>query len=211
MPSHVFDANVLKNFLLAGLVSELARVCPGSRRVPGTVWGSELAKLHGSFARLHRELPLEDRARYEGRLRSYPETLRDHHFARVNLFAQPDDEELAFLACLLDEDRIDPGEAECLAIAAYRGATVYSDDYAFKLEVDMLNRGLSACPRTGYGPPLHLPVMVHGTVHLLHQAIDGAVLTREEAEQRYAEMRDQIGSRLPPGTLANLRKGPTAW
>lgn len=147
MSGYVFDANVLKHFLTTGLVSELAQLCPGRRHAPITVYSDELAKLRDNFDTLHRDLPLEELTRYSQRLRTYDATLAKHGFTSVNVMAGDDAEAQAFLACQEDEDRIDPGEAECLAIAAYRGDIVYSDDYAFKQEVEAVNSSTSPCPR----------------------------------------------------------------
>lgn len=179
--------------------------------MPTVVWTKELAKLSRGFARLHSDLALEELMRYQQRLNSYAVSLQRHTFTQVNVLAGATPEEQAFLACLLDEDRIDDGEAECLTIAAYRGDTCYSDDYAFKLEVEAFNAGKASCPRQGHGPPPHHPLTVHGTVHLLHEAVNQGVLRASTAEDHYSVMRDSVGSKLPAGPLVKLRGTPQAW
>jgi len=211
MPGFVFDANVLKNFIATGLSPLLAQLCPVPRHVPTVVWKDELERLARSYARLHGDLPADDLATYVDRLNNANATLQDQGFTEINVFKGTDVAEQAFLVCVLDDDRIDPGEAECLAIAAYRGDTVYSDDYAFKRIVDALNCGTTSCPRDGVDPPPHLPIVVHGTVRILLDAVDQGLLPLPEAERAYATMREAVGSRLPDGTLHGLRGGSHDW
>lgn len=211
MNGHVFDANVLKNFLATGLIPTLAQLCGGPRSVPATVHNVDLAKLRDSFPRFHHDLPPQQLARYSQRLKRYPQTLLQDDFTVIDVLRGSDAAEQTLLACEIDEGRIDPGEAECLAIAAYRDRIVYSDDYAFKLEVEAINDEVAHCPRCGQPPLPYRPIDVHGTVYLLLAAVDARLLTHSQADGHYQAMRNDLGSRLPEGTLANLRGGPKAW
>jgi hypothetical protein len=200
---------VLKNFLLSGEIPLLRALCPGNLYVAQTV-AAEIKRMCHIYRRLHPH-PTAVQMAYANRYDQASHTMSANGVVELSVLHGADVEAEAFLACLDREDRIDAGEIECLALAAYRGLTVYSDDLAFKLEVDRLNDGNSVCPPYGRSLPPHLPVIVHTTPWLLLKAIDDGHCAANQADDLYEEMRDEIGSRLPSGPLTGFRHAANSY
>lgn len=109
-----------------------------------------------------------------------------------------------FFACCVDDEGMDPGEAESFALAAMCGWTIYTDDWQAIRAIDRFNANRFRCPPYGKALELHRPVPVRTTAWLLLEATFVGVLTPSEAEEAFWEMRE-VWDRHPQQTLAQLR------
>ena len=194
MPGHVFDANVLKNILLSGHLSLLPELCPGQRYLPVSVY-NELLDTKRAFQRMLGRSPTDALVRINMLLQNLDAHLERGGLTRLNVLQTDNANEFEFYVCLDDEDRIDPGETECITLAAYRDLTLYSDDLGAFREVQAINSGTAACLRDQGA--MTLPLTAHGTIWLLLKAAQEGHLTLREASDAYDFMRFELKSRLP--------------
>jgi predicted nucleic acid-binding protein len=128
---------------------------------------------------------------------------------RLNLLQSDKPAEIEFYACLADEDRIDPGEIECITLAAYRDLTLYSDDLGAFREVQAINSGTADCLHDQGA--MTLPLTAHGTIWLLLKAAQENYLTLKEASDAYDFMRFELRSRLPRLPLGTIMADPSQY
>lgn len=213
MPGHVFDTNVLKNFLLTDLVDLIPKLCPGNLYLPAAV-RAELRTMTIEFPRVRAsragKLSMADLG-YVQRLKQQQATLKSHNFVELGVLHSANSEEIGFWSCVDKLDRIHPGETEGLALAAYRDLVLYSDDQAVVRIADQLANEELGCPPYGSETPPFPYVDVHSSIYLLLQAVEQNLLAEDVAESRFHEMRNDIGSRLPRMTLTQLRQSPASY
>lgn len=201
MPGHIFDANVLKNFTLSGHLALLPQLCSGPCYLPSSVY-NELMATKRAFKVLANRVPSAEVVGINVVLQNLDASLQNAGLLRVNLLQTDRPDELAFWTCLHEEDRIDPGETECIALAVYRDLTIYSDDRAALLEVEAINSRTADCIRM-VGDP-RLPLTMHSSIWLLLKAAQEGLLTLTEASRAYEFMIDVLKSRLPRHPLASV-------
>jgi hypothetical protein len=204
LPGHIFDANVLRNFLLTGTLALLPKICSGKLYLEEIVY-EQLARGKLVYRRVHVKHPDDPHHLYPERFEALDAALKQCGFIKLSLAQSRNAAEQAYLACLVDEDAMDAGDIECLVLAACRGFTLYSDDLGLCREVQVLNAGNSPCPRYGTGAPPHLPVEIHSTAWLLLEGIRHGHLSQTVAEALWREM--QSLARLPTETLMQLAAG----
>jgi hypothetical protein len=213
LPGHIFDTNVLKNFLLTHLVGLIPKLCPGNLYLPAAV-RAELQTMKAEFPRVRASragtLTTADLV-YVQQLDQHRSTLGKHGFAPLNILGSVEPTELDFWACVDALDRIDPGETEGLALAAYRGLTLYSDDQAVVRIAELLANEELGCPPYGTEALPFPRVEVHSSIYLLLRAVEQGLLSENLAERYYREMRNDIGSRLPRMPLAQIRQSPARY
>jgi hypothetical protein len=193
----IFDTNVSKNFLLTGHFHLIPKLCPDTRYLPATVY-EELVKGQKFYARQGAED--SSLVKYALLFADLDKQLKASGFVKPNILQSSNAEEKRFFSHLIAEDRIDPGEIECFALAAYRGFTLYSDDKGLHEEVQAFNSGTS----TFRGNPPHRPLEIHSTIWLLIKAVETKLLDFRTAGILYDEMRFELKSRLPPYPLNEI-------
>lgn len=208
MPGHVFDANVLKNILLSGRLSLLPELCPGQRYLPISVY-NELLDTRRAFQRMLGRSPRDALVRINMLLQDLDAHLERAGLVRLNVLQSDNPDELEFYACLDEEDRIDPGETECIALAAYRDLTLYSDDLGAFREVLAINSDTADCLRDP--STMTLPLTTHGTIWLLIKAAQEGRLTLQKASDAYDFMRFELRSRLPRHPLGTIMADPSQY
>ncbi len=210
MPRHIFDNNVLKNFLLPGQSYLLSHVCPGQLCIPEAV-KEELNKTRRHF--LGRSRPyqqLEATASLAYHAQQVDAAMQRLEFQGLSLMQRGDPTELELLTCLLDEDRIHAGEIECLVLAVCRGCTIYSDDTGLRDEVKTFNSGTALCLPGETSFP-GLPITMHSTIWLLIEAIGQGRLDMLDAGRIYDTMVYDIGSNLPPYAFKDVITDPEKY
>ena len=210
MSRHIFDNNVLKNFLLTGQSHLLSHVCPGQLCISKAV-KEELHKTKRHF--LNRSRPYrqpEATASLAYHAQQVDAAMQRLEFQELSLMQRGDPTELELLTCLLDEDRIHSGEIECLVLAVCRGSTIYSDDRGLRDEVKTFNSGTALC-LPGETDFRGLPITMHSTIWLLIEAIGQGRLDMLEAGKIYDAMIYDIGSNLPPYAFKNVITDPEKY
>ena len=213
MPRHIFDTNILRNFGLCSAEHVLAQTCSGTLYWSGIV-KDELTKGPPAFARVH-QLELNrgdtDRAQQLATFQRLAASLEQQGFVNLRLNTSARHAEaLAFFACCLDEEEMDPGEAESFALAAYRGLTFYTDDLHAYNAITRYNEGMFRCPPYGVALPPYEVVEVHSTPWLLIEAVRQGHLTSMLAEALFREIK-QVWYRHPKRSLEELRALPDSY
>jgi hypothetical protein len=213
LPGHVFDANTLRNFVLIGKANLLPLVCEGTLTWSGIV-KDELAKGPKAFKRqFERELLMGDTQRHDHLLafEKLETTLTDLEFINTRLNTSTAQAEMfLFFVCLVESERMDEGEAESLAFAAYRDRIFYTDDLHAYKAVERYNSGQSRCPPYGANPPPYARVKVHSSAWLLIEAVNQQHLTMKQAEAIFNNM-VSVWGRHPRKTLTDLQKKGLFW
>lgn len=204
---HVFDANTLRNLGLVGALELLPRTLDGTLFI-GSVVRDELRRGAKRFPVANAKRLVDPKwVEYALRFQQLDARLAQLGFTTIEVSsASTRAGEFAFLACLVDEWVMEEGEAEAFTVAAYRGHTLYSDEWKVMEEARMFGEGNFPCPFPGEAVPTFDSVTVHSTAWILLEAVERDVVTLADAERAYEEMRD-IWQRHPQRTLSQLRDG----
>jgi hypothetical protein len=210
LPGHIFDANTPRNLILTATIELLPHICPGDLLVAQTVHG-ELQRGATRFPRANASAlgdPLW--AGFVHRFQDMEATLQGTGMQVRSVSTHENHRDMhAFLACLIDEEVMEAGEAEGLALAAFKGFTLYSDEMKVRDVVQDLNAGQLECPYSGDVRPPFLPLEVHTTAWLLQQAVKQGLVEISDAEEVWSQM--QIVARLPNLSLARVWEEGRYW
>lgn len=213
MPGHIFDANILRNFVLCSAEHFLLVACPGPLYWSGVV-KKELSEGPAGFARVHKD-DIDDgdvaRIRQLEAFQGLETSLNRLGFINLKVTFNPHlTEAMEFFACCYDIEEMDPGEAESLALAVYRGFTFYTDDLNAYDAVERYNAKSFACPRPGSTPPPNALIEVHSTPWVLLELVRLGRLSMTEAEAVFLDFKE-VWYRHPHISLAELESDPDSY
>jgi predicted nucleic acid-binding protein len=212
---HIFDTGTIRNFLLTETESVLAQIL-GEKLYFSSIINCELTKGANGFLDAYAQ---EIKEGNTSRLKQYQawqecnKRLQKVGFQILSVSqAKQHETMLRFFACLITQEDMDQGEAECFALSAFKGLAFYTDDNQARRILQSYNQNLSglSCPPYGTDRPPHHPIVYHSTTWLLLEGIRKATLKVAEAEDIFFAMRSVWG-RHPQKTLTDLKANPTLY
>ncbi len=209
MSGHIFDTGTIRNFLLTESEALLPQILE-EKLFFSTIINHELTKGSNGFLDAHAQ---EIKESNTSRLKQYQawqefeKRLKKANFQVLGVSqAKQHETMLRFFECLITQEDMDQGEAECFALSAFKGLAFYTDDNQARRIIETYNQDPSSlqCPPYGADRPPHHPIVYHSTTWLLLDGISKAILTNAKAEEIFFAMRSVWG-RHPQKTLTELK------
>jgi hypothetical protein len=212
---HIFDTGTTRNFLLTESEGLLPPILEGKLFLSNIV-NRELSNGANGFLDAYKQ---EIREGNTSRLKQhtawieFEKRLKKVGFQTLGVSqARQHELMLRFFDCITDQEDMDQGEAECFALAAYRGLNFYTDDNQARRIIKEYNQDPASlrCPPYGADRPPHHPVIFHSTTWLLLEGIRKGIVTKSSAEDIFFAMRSVWG-RHPQKTLVALQGLPALY